>query len=165
MFYCKAYNKYNVCSKTHGLSSKKICLLDPKNLFASLTYWGLYLKKGVRGCIRMTGLQRDVKWSKPSKPLAQPPTPALSGGITVSTNYTDSTLLVFSIPTMSSKETCILHQVLASPLQRTAIYNAPTLDGWEEPSCDRGLLEDFRAGDIFNPAASLKSTSYLLRKT
>ena len=124
---------------------------------------GVCDKYQIWGCIRMTGLQRDVKWSKPSKPLAQPPTPALSGGITVSTNYTDSTLLVFSIPMMSCQETCIPHQVLASLLQRTAIYDAPTLDGWEEPSCDRGLLEDFRAGDIFNPAASLKSTSYLPR--
>ena len=151
------YEAFQQCPEiksSHGLKrgSRKLDILR-----------SLSEKRGQRGCIRMTGLQRDVKWSKPSKPLAQPPTPALSGSITVSTNYTDSTLLVFSIPMMSSQETCILHQVLASLLQRTEIYNAPTLDGWEEPSCDRGLLEDIRAGDIFNPAASLKSTSYMLR--
>ena len=34
--------------------------------FASLTYWGLYLKKGVRGCIiRMVGLQWEAKWAEP----------------------------------------------------------------------------------------------------
>ena len=102
------YEAFQQCPEiksSHGLrrGSRKLDILR-----------SLSEKRGQRGCIRMTGLQRDVKWSKPSKPLAQPPTPALSGGITVYTNYADSTLLVFSIPMMSSQETCIRHQVLAS---------------------------------------------------
>ena len=103
------YEAFQQCPEiksSHGLKrgSRKLDILR-----------SLSEKRGQRGCIRMTGLQRDVKWSKPSKPLAQPPTPALSSGITVSTIYTDSTLLVFSIPTMSSQETCIPHQVLGWP--------------------------------------------------
>ena len=84
------YEAFQQCPEiksSHGLKrgSRKLDILR-----------SLSEKRGQRGCIRMTGLQRDVKWSKPSKPLAQPPTPALSSGITVPITPTPpSSFLVF----------------------------------------------------------------------